>query len=47
MMTDTKSQPNPLFLRDDELRQGIEMLFFGSGMPMLAISPMPVWPIVM
>jgi DNA-binding MarR family transcriptional regulator len=29
MMTDTKSQPNPLFLRDDELRQGIEMLFFG------------------
>ena len=28
-MTDTKSQPNPLFLRDDELRQGIEMLFFG------------------
>ncbi len=27
-MTDIKSQPNPLFLRDDELRQGIEMLFF-------------------
>jgi DNA-binding MarR family transcriptional regulator len=28
-MSDIKSQPNPLFLRDDELRQGIELLFFG------------------
>nr|WP_298682105.1 MarR family transcriptional regulator [uncultured Dongia sp.] len=28
-MSDLKSTPNPLFLRDDELRQGIELLFFG------------------
>jgi DNA-binding MarR family transcriptional regulator len=28
-MPDLKSVPNPLFLRDDELRQGIELLFFG------------------
>jgi|JI9StandDraft_1071089.scaffolds.fasta_scaffold450063_1 DNA-binding MarR family transcriptional regulator len=28
-MPDLKSTPNPLFLRDDELRQGIELLFFG------------------
>jgi DNA-binding MarR family transcriptional regulator len=27
-MADIKAHPNPLFLRDDELRQGIEMLFF-------------------
>jgi DNA-binding MarR family transcriptional regulator len=28
-MPDLKSVPNPLFLRDDELRQGIELFFFG------------------
>lgn len=28
-MADIKSPANPLFLREDELRQGIEMLFFG------------------
>jgi len=28
-MPEQKSVPNPLFLRDDELRQGIELLFFG------------------
>ena len=27
-MADIKSPANPLFLREDELRQGIEMLFF-------------------
>lgn len=27
-MADMKSPANPLFLRDDDLRQGIEMLFF-------------------
>lgn len=27
-MTDIKSAANPLFLREEELRQGIEMLFF-------------------
>ncbi len=27
-MTDIKSAANPLFLRDEELRQGIELLFF-------------------
>jgi DNA-binding MarR family transcriptional regulator len=27
-MADVKSPANPLFLREDELRQGIEMLFF-------------------
>lgn len=27
-MADVKSGPNPLFLREEELRQGIEMLFF-------------------
>jgi DNA-binding MarR family transcriptional regulator len=27
-MADGKSPPNPLFLRDDDLRQGIELLFF-------------------
>ncbi len=28
-MTDIKSAVNPLFLREEELRQGIELLFFG------------------
>jgi len=28
-MTDVKSGVNPLFLREDDLRQGIELLFFG------------------
>jgi DNA-binding MarR family transcriptional regulator len=27
-MADVKSSPSPLFLRDEELRQGIELLFF-------------------
>lgn len=27
-MSDLKSVPNPLFLREDELRQGIELLFY-------------------
>jgi DNA-binding MarR family transcriptional regulator len=27
-MTDMKSQPNPLFLREADLRQGIELLFY-------------------
>jgi DNA-binding MarR family transcriptional regulator len=27
-MADIKSQANPLFLREDELRQGIELLFY-------------------
>jgi len=27
-MTDVKSGPNPLFLREEELRQGIELLFY-------------------
>ncbi len=27
-MTDIKTGPNPLFLREEELRQAIEMLFF-------------------
>jgi len=27
-MADTKTPANPLFLRDDDLRQGIELLFF-------------------
>ena len=27
-MTDVKSGPNPLFLREEELRQGMELLFF-------------------
>ena len=27
-MADVKSMANPLFLREEELRQGIEMLFF-------------------
>jgi DNA-binding MarR family transcriptional regulator len=27
-MTDVKSGPNPLFLRDEELRQGMELLFY-------------------
>src|SRR5262252_7285993 len=27
-MTDIKPQANPLFLREDELRQGIELLFY-------------------
>ena len=27
-MTDVKSGPNPLFLRDEDLRQGIELLFY-------------------
>jgi DNA-binding MarR family transcriptional regulator len=27
-MADVKSQANPLFLREDELRQGIELLFY-------------------
>ena len=27
-MTDIKSNPNPLFLREEELRQGIELLFY-------------------
>lgn len=27
-MTDVKSSPNPLFLREEELRQGIELLFY-------------------
>ncbi|CCG08714.1 MarR family winged helix-turn-helix transcriptional regulator [Pararhodospirillum photometricum] len=27
-MSEVKSGPNPLFLREEELRQGIEMLFF-------------------
>ncbi len=27
-MTEAKSGPNPLFLREEELRQGIELLFF-------------------
>ena len=27
-MTDLKSGPNPLFLRDEELRQGMELLFY-------------------
>lgn len=27
-MTDIKSGPNPLFLRDEELRQGIELIFY-------------------
>jgi DNA-binding MarR family transcriptional regulator len=27
-MTDIKSGPNPLFLRDEELRQGMELLFY-------------------
>src|SRR3546814_17805509 len=27
-MTDLKSLANPLFLREDELRQGIELLFY-------------------
>jgi DNA-binding MarR family transcriptional regulator len=27
-MTDVKSPPNPLFLREEELRQGIELLFY-------------------
>lgn len=27
-MTDIKSKANPLFLREEELRQGIELLFF-------------------
>ena len=27
-MTDSKSFANPLFLREDELRQGIELLFY-------------------
>lgn len=27
-MTDIKARPNPLFLREEELRQGIELLFF-------------------
>jgi DNA-binding MarR family transcriptional regulator len=27
-MSDTPSGPNPLFLRDEELRQGIELLFY-------------------
>jgi DNA-binding MarR family transcriptional regulator len=28
-MADVKTPVNPLFLRDDDLRQGIELLFFG------------------
>jgi DNA-binding MarR family transcriptional regulator len=28
-MADAKTPVNPLFLRDDDLRQGIELLFFG------------------
>ena len=28
-MTDVKSGPNPLFLREEELRQAIELLYFG------------------
>jgi DNA-binding MarR family transcriptional regulator len=28
-MADVKSGPNPLFLRDEELRQAIELLYFG------------------
>ncbi len=28
-MTDIKSGPNPLFLRADQLHQGMELLFFG------------------
>src|SRR3546814_10576174 len=28
VMTDLKSLANPLFLREDELRQGIELLFY-------------------
>ncbi|MHA4874969.1 MarR family transcriptional regulator, partial [Enterococcus faecium] len=27
-MADLKSSPNPLFLREEELRQGIELLFY-------------------
>jgi DNA-binding MarR family transcriptional regulator len=27
-MADVNREPNPLFLRDDDLREGIEMLFF-------------------
>ena len=27
-MTDLKSRPNPLFLRHDQLHQGIELLFY-------------------
>ena len=27
-MADIKSQANPLFVREDELRQGIELLFY-------------------
>ena len=27
-MTDLKTMPNPLFLREEELRQGIELLFY-------------------
>lgn len=27
-MTDIKTNPNPLFLREEELRQGIELLFY-------------------
>jgi hypothetical protein len=28
LMVETKSPANPLFLRDEELRQGIELMFY-------------------
>ena len=31
-MADIKSGANPLFLREEELRQGMELLFFAYGL---------------
>ncbi len=41
-MTDVKSGLNQLFLRDEELRQGIELLFFAYRISPL--SPTRFWP---